>query len=119
MENVMLRQTFITLTLLLCLSSCSLIYKAPINQGVQISSSSITKGETKQAVINKLGTPLIQTDSPNQLIYAHSQRVGHHPTEGATVTITFDQQNKVATVETHRFKSTNENKTPVFSATKI
>ena len=113
----MLRQTFITLTLLLCMSSCSLIYKAPITQGVQTSTSNISKGETKQSVIEKLGKLLIQTDSPNQLIYVHSQRIGHQPTEGTTVTIIFDQHSKVEKVEIRKFKNTNEEKTPVFSAT--
>ena len=95
----MIRQSLFLISFTL-LAGCQLIYQKTIHQGVQVDPSDyqkISKGMSKQQVINTLGAPVIENINPDRLVYVNSIKPAHKPTTSQHVTITFNN-NKVTNI---------------------
>jgi len=110
----MLRQIIFSITLLVCVSSCSIIYTPPVSQGTNFTAVKDIKekliGKTRNQIYAELGKPMLEIDTPDQIIYVHSTRTGHHPTQVQQLVITLTHD-KAADVKINTHISEKKNST--------
>ena len=95
-----------TVCLMLLLGGCVLRpYRVSVQQGNLLPSNLVAKvrpGMSRQAVINLLGTPLLNNIyADNTLVYAYSFKPGYGPIQRKVLAVHFNRANRVSRVQTH------------------